>query len=69
MKQRLLVAAIGVPLLILVLVFLPPVATGILVAAIAGAVGFGGELAPESQICICHSADEDRRLFISGGVL
>lgn len=35
MKQRLLVAAIGVPLLILVLVFLPPLATGILVAAIA----------------------------------
>ena len=31
MKQRLLVAAIGVPLLILVLVFLPPLATGILV--------------------------------------
>ena len=37
MKQRLLVAAIGVPLLILVLVFLPPLATAILVAAIAGA--------------------------------
>ena len=27
MKQRLLAAAIGVPLLILVLVFLPPIAT------------------------------------------
>ena len=40
MKQRLLVAAIGVPLLILVLVFLPPLATGILVAAIAGAAAF-----------------------------
>ena len=40
MKQRLLVAAIGVPLLILVLVFLPPVATGILVAAIAGAAAY-----------------------------
>ena len=35
MKQRLLVAAIGVPLLILVLVFLPPLATGILVAALS----------------------------------
>ena len=40
MKQRLLVAAIGVPLLILVLVFLPPVATAILVAAIAGAAAY-----------------------------
>ena len=40
MKQRLLVAAIGVPLLIPVLVFLPPVATGILVAAIAGAAAY-----------------------------
>ena len=40
MKQRLLVAAIGVPLLILVLVFLPPLATGILVAAIAGAAAY-----------------------------
>ncbi len=40
MKQRLLVAAVGVPLLILVLVFLPPVATAILVAAIAGAAAY-----------------------------
>ena len=40
MKQRLLVAAIGVPLLILVQVFLPPLATGILVAAIAGAAAY-----------------------------
>ena len=40
MKQRLLVAAIGVPLLILVLVFLPPVATALLVAAIAGAAAY-----------------------------
>ena len=40
MKQRLLVAAIGVQLLILVLVFLPPLATGILVAAIAGAAAY-----------------------------
>ena len=44
MKQRLLVAAIGVPLLILVLVFLPPLATGILVAAIAGAAAYGLQL-------------------------
>ena len=40
MKQRLLVAAVGVPLLILVLVFLPPLATAILVAAIAGAAAY-----------------------------
>ena len=40
MKQRLLVAAIGVPLLILVLVFLPPVATGVLVCAIAAAAAY-----------------------------
>lgn len=40
MKQRLLVAAVGVPLLILVLVFLPPVAAAILVAAIAGAAAY-----------------------------
>ena len=40
MKQRLLVAAVGVPLLILVLVFLPSVATAILVAAIAGAAAY-----------------------------
>ena len=40
MKQRLLVAAIGVPLLILVLVFLPPLATALLVAAIAGAAAY-----------------------------
>ena len=40
MKQRLLVAAVGVPLLILILVFLPPIATAILVAAIAGAAAY-----------------------------
>ena len=40
MKQRLLVAAIGVPLLILVLVFLPPLATAFLVVAIAGAAAY-----------------------------
>ena len=40
MKQRLLVAAVGVPLLILVLVFLPPVATGVLVCAIAAAAAY-----------------------------
>ena len=40
MKQRLLVAAVGVPLLILVLVFLPPIAATILVAAIAGAAAY-----------------------------
>lgn len=40
MKQRLLVAAVGVPLLILVLVFLPPVATALLVCAIAGAAAY-----------------------------
>ena len=40
MKQRLLVAAVGVPLLILVLVFLPPLATALLVAAIAGAAAY-----------------------------
>ena len=40
MKQRLLVAAVGVPLLILILVFLPAAATAILVAAIAGAAAY-----------------------------
>ena len=40
MKQRLLVAAIGVPLLILVLVFLPPLATALPVAAIAGPAAY-----------------------------
>ena len=40
MKQRLLVAAVGVPLLIVVLVILPPVATAILTAAIAGAAAW-----------------------------
>ena len=40
MKQRLLVAAVGVPLLILVLAFLPPVATALLVCAIAGAAAY-----------------------------
>ncbi|MFR7741897.1 MAG: undecaprenyl diphosphate synthase family protein [Acutalibacteraceae bacterium] len=41
MKQRLLVAAIGVPLLIVVLVILPPVAAWILTAAIAAAAAWG----------------------------
>mgnify|MGYP001161504526 FL=1 len=40
MKQRLLVAAVGVPLLIVVLVLLPPYATAILTAAIAGAAAW-----------------------------
>ena len=40
MKQRLLVAAIGVPLLIAVLVLLPPAATTILTAAIAAAAAW-----------------------------
>ena len=40
MTARLLVAAVGVPLLILVLVFLPPIATALLVAAIAGAAAY-----------------------------
>ena len=40
MKQRLLVAAIGVPLLIVVLVILPPVAAWILTAAIAAAAAW-----------------------------
>ena len=40
MKQRLLVAAVGVPLLIVVLVILPPVAAAILTAAIAGAAAW-----------------------------
>ena len=52
MKQRLLVAAIGVPLLIVVLVILPPVAAWILTAAIAaaaaGAAAHGGQA--------CHAA-------------
>ena len=47
MKQRLLVAAIGVPLLIVVLVILPPVAAWILTAAIAAAA-HGGQA--------CHAA-------------
>ena len=40
MKQRLLVAAVGVPLLIVILVFLPAAATAVLVAAIAGAAAW-----------------------------
>ena len=40
MKQRLLVAAIGVPLLLVVLLVLPPIATTILAAAIAGAAAY-----------------------------
>lgn len=40
MKQRLLVAAVGVPLLIVVLVILPPIATAILTAAIAAAAAY-----------------------------
>ena len=40
MKQRLLVAAVGVPLLIVVLVILPPDATWILTAAIAAAAAW-----------------------------
>ena len=40
MKQRLLVAAIGVPLLIVVLVILPPVAAWILTAAISAAAAW-----------------------------
>ncbi len=40
MKQRLLVAAIGVPLLLVVLLVLPPIATAILAAAIAGAAAY-----------------------------
>ena len=40
MKQRLLVAAIGVPLLLIVLLVLPPIATTILAAAIAGAAAY-----------------------------
>ena len=46
MKQRLLVAAVGVPLLIVVLVLLPPYATAILTAAIAGAAAwaFGSQM-------------------------
>ena len=40
MKQRLLVAAVGVPLLIWILVFLPPIAAAILTAAIAGAAAY-----------------------------
>ena len=42
MKQRLLVAAIGVPLLLVVLLVLPPIATTILAAAIAGAAAGAG---------------------------
>ena len=40
MKQRLLVAAVGVPLLLLILLVLPPIATAILAAAIAGAAAY-----------------------------
>lgn len=40
MKQRLLVAAIGVPLLLVVLLALPPVATAVLICAIAGAAAY-----------------------------
>lgn len=40
MKQRLLVAAVGVPLLLVVLLVLPPVATMVLVCAIAGVAAY-----------------------------
>ncbi len=40
MKQRLLVAAIGVPLLLVVLLVLPPVATTVLVCAIAAVAAY-----------------------------
>lgn len=55
MKQRLLVAAVGVPLLIVVLVLLPPIATAILTAAIAGCSRVGaaayGVQAAEASLC------------------
>lgn len=40
MKQRLLVAAVGVPLLLVVLLALPPIATTLLVCAIAGVAAY-----------------------------
>lgn len=57
MKQRLLVAAVGVPLLIVILVILPPVATAILTAAIAGAAAYellhtAGKRVPIPVYCV-----------------
>ena len=56
MKQRLLVAAIGVPLLLVVLLVLPPIATAILAAAIAGAAAYellhtAGKMCRSSCMC------------------
>lgn len=62
MKQRLLVAAIGVPLLIVVLVILPPLATAILTAAIAGAAAYellhtaGKNVPPVIYVLTCLTA-------------
>lgn len=62
MKQRLLVAAVGVPLLIVVLVVLPPVATAILTAAIAAAAAYellhtaGKNVPPVIYVLTCLTA-------------
>lgn len=62
MKQRLLVAALGVPLLIVVLVLLPPLATAILTAAIAGAAAYellhtaGKNVPPIIYVLTCLTA-------------
>lgn len=62
MKQRLLVAAVGVPLLIVVLVLLPPLATAILTAAIAGAAAYellhtaGKNIPPVIYVLTCLTA-------------
>ena len=40
MKQRLLVAAVGVPALLVILLALPPVATTVLVCLIAGIAAY-----------------------------
>lgn len=62
MKQRLLVAAVGVPLLIVVLVILPPVAAAILTAAIAGAAAYellhtaGKNVPPVVYVLTCLTA-------------
>lgn len=62
MKQRLLVAAVGVPLLIVVLVVLPPLATAILTAAIAGAAAYellhtaGKNIPPVIYVLTCLTA-------------
>lgn len=75
MKQRLLVAAVGVPLLIVVLVILPPVATAILTAAIAAAAAYellhtaGKNVPPVVYVLTCLTAVLTVGYLFAGGWL